>query len=85
MVSLFYQSKTTMARTPQEQLEYNEIGRHRIEDRQEKRKRNWTLRVKRYGRGSEKCPYCDNYMTWCSLCEVWSSNCCQDYGTCQCS
>lgn len=32
-----------------------------------------------------KCPYCDGYMSWCSCCEMWSSDCCEDYGTCQCS
>ncbi len=31
------------------------------------------------------CYHCGGQMTWCSCCEVWSSNCCIDYGTCMCS
>jgi len=31
------------------------------------------------------CPYCNGEMTWCDICNMWSSNCCIDYGTCMCS
>lgn len=31
------------------------------------------------------CGYCDKHMTWCSQCRQWSSTCCVEYGTCQCS
>jgi hypothetical protein len=31
------------------------------------------------------CPYCGGQMTWCDGCRMWSSNCCEEYGTCQCS
>jgi hypothetical protein len=31
------------------------------------------------------CHICGGEMSWCSLCEMWSSNCCCDYGTCMCS
>lgn len=37
----------------------------------------------------EKGPICglcrDGRLTWCSQCRQWSSTCCQEYGTCQCS
>ena len=44
-------------------------------------------RKKSYGyyNTNSVCPYCGGQMTWCSCCEVWSSNCCIDYGTCMCS
>lgn len=28
---------------------------------------------------------CGGEMQWCSCCEMYSNNCCQDYGTCMCS
>jgi hypothetical protein len=31
------------------------------------------------------CPDCGGTMTWCTCCEMYSQNCCVDYGTCQCS
>lgn len=31
------------------------------------------------------CPYCFGKMTYCDGCRMWSSTCCQDYGTCMCS
>lgn len=65
--------------------EYKAEGRRRINARQQKRKNAWSTRVRHYGRGSERCPYCDEYMTWCGTCQEWSSDCCVDYGTCQCS
>ena len=52
----------------------------RKENRKEKRQKKYL----RYGRGSSKCVSCGNAMTWCSCCEMWSSTCCEDYGTCQC-
>lgn len=34
---------------------------------------------------NETCHMCGGRATWCSCCQTYSSNCCQDYGTCQCS
>ncbi len=31
------------------------------------------------------CDLCGGDASWCSCCEVFSSDCCCDYGTCQCS
>ena len=64
---------------------YQQEGKRRILIRQANRKQKWSEKVSRYGRGSELCPYCNSYMTWCSICQKWSSKCCIDYGTCQCS
>ena len=47
----------------------------RIKVREENRKRDFP----------EICYMCGGYMSWCSCCEVWSSNCCCEYGTCECS
>ena len=33
-----------------------------------------------------QCDLCsDGEMSWCSCCEVYTSTCCCDYGTCMCS
>jgi hypothetical protein len=32
-----------------------------------------------------QCSECEGQETWCSCCEMWSQDCCQEYGTCQCS
>jgi hypothetical protein len=31
------------------------------------------------------CPDCGGMMSWCTCCNMYSQNCCVDYGTCQCS
>lgn len=36
-------------------------------------------------KGNSKCYDCGGSMSWCSFCEVWTQDCCVDYGTCQCS
>lgn len=39
-----------------------------------------------HGDSGPLCGYCDGgRMTWCSQCRQWSSTCCKEYGTCQCS
>lgn len=43
------------------------------------------LKIYKKDMGSEICPLCYGEMTWCSICNMWSSNCCQDWGTCLCS
>lgn len=65
--------------------DYQKEGKKRLFQRQEKRKDKWSERIRHYGRGSKICSYCNKNMTWCSVCQVWSSNCCIEYGTCQCS
>ena len=32
-----------------------------------------------------ECPECGGTMTWCESCRMWSKECCEDYGTCECS
>jgi hypothetical protein len=31
------------------------------------------------------CPSCHGIRTWCESCRMWSSFCCENYGTCRCS
>jgi len=31
------------------------------------------------------CHLCGGTMTWCICCRMYTSECCQDYGTCACS
>ena len=31
------------------------------------------------------CEKCGGVMSWCNTCQMWTRNCCTDYGTCQCS
>lgn len=31
------------------------------------------------------CPNCGGVRTWCDLCQMYSSRCCETYGTCLCS
>lgn len=62
------------------------LKRYNIHLKRNERRRE--QRFKRYGErphGDKTCPYCNGEMSWCSCCEMYSSNCCQDYGTCQCS
>jgi len=37
------------------------------------------------GRSESTCEWCGGQMTWCECCQVYSHNCCVDYGTCECS
>jgi hypothetical protein len=74
-----------MAKDKNKEAAYKEEGRRRIVQRQLTRKANWSKRIIRYGRGIQSCSMCGGQMSWCSCCEVWSSTCCCDYGTCQCS
>lgn len=74
-----------MAKNKLEESKYKKEGRRRIAIRQAKRKSNWSSKVRRYGRGTRQCEYCGGNLSWCSCCEVWSRNCCIEYGTCECS
>ena len=31
------------------------------------------------------CPLCGGEMDWCDICQQYSSTCCEEYGTCECS
>lgn len=35
--------------------------------------------------GSASCHHCGGTMTWCDICNTYSSYCCETYGTCMCS
>ncbi len=55
--------------------------KERAQSRRDKRNRAYDMRP----HGNSTCPYCGGTMSWCSCCKVYSSDCCVDYGTCQCS
>jgi len=67
--------------------EYQAERLKRVYRRKEARKNARLAKIRRYGRQSDDhtCNLCGGEMTWCSSCEVWSSTCCCEYGTCQCS
>ena len=66
--------------------EYQAERIRRANVRKEKRKAARQTKYWRYGRQSEgKCPRCGGQMSWCSCCQCWSSSCCVEYGTCECS
>jgi hypothetical protein len=68
-------------RTP----EYQAERLRRTAIRKQKRKDNRRTKYYMYGHGDNTCNLCGGQMTWCSCCQVWSSTCCCDYGTCECS
>lgn len=35
--------------------------------------------------GESRCPSCYGRMTYCETCRMWSSYCCEEFGTCACS
>lgn len=75
-----------MAKDKQVEAEYKAERLRRTSLRKEKRRNNREYKKYRYGDSRDsKCPYCGGIMTWCSCCQIWSSDCCIPYGTCQCS
>lgn len=75
-----------MAKDKEFEKEYKAERLNRTYIRKEKRRVNNQNKLHKYGRPSDsECPYCGGTMNWCSCCEMWSSSCCIDYGTCQCS
>jgi hypothetical protein len=74
-----------MAKDKAFEAKYKEERLHRTYIRKEKRKQLRQRKRRQFGEGSGTCPYCGGQMSWCTCCEVWSSNCCIEYGTCQCS
>ncbi len=71
-----------MAKDKEFEKNYLQVKLNRAIKRREERNRNRIARKKIKG---EICPYCHGTMTWCSCCEMCSSNCCETYGTCMCS
>ena len=46
--------------------------------------RKQARRTKTKNSGKE-CPDCGGCMSWCTICDVWTKDCCQDYGSCLCN
>lgn len=43
-------------------------------------------RAKKHNARKENgCYHCGGTMTWCDICRMYSSYCCETYGTCMCS
>lgn len=74
-----------MAKDKNKEVEYKAEGLRRAYIRKQARKQERKEKHRRYGQGNSTCSMCGGAMTWCSCCEMWSSHCCCDYGTCQCS
>lgn len=72
-----------MAKDKEVEKRYKAEGIRRASIRKDKRRKLRGEKQFRYGK--KICPYCGGYQTWCRCCEVWSSTCCQEYGTCECS
>lgn len=66
-------------------LEGVERGTRRTSKRIDRARKHNIKKSFGYNLGQSGCHYCGGQMTWCSSCNVWSSNCCMDYGTCMCS
>ena len=71
-----------MAKDKEFEKNYLQVKLNRAIKRRKERNRNRIARKKIKG---EICPHCYGIMSWCSCCEMWSSNCCETYGTCMCS
>ena len=72
-----------MAKDKKVELAYKIEGVRRKAIRKENRVKNF--RRKKENKENGICPYCDCSMTWCDGCNMWSSKCCQEYGSCECS
>lgn len=69
---------------PQEKrLKKIERRKARWMQRYNRRRQNWHLKALRPRYST--CPSCGGSMRWCSICEMWSKSCCNDWGTCLCS
>jgi hypothetical protein len=79
------QTRLVIIEKEDKRIAYDEEGRRRMVIRKQKRLDKWSTKAHLYGRGTKKCNMCGGQMTWCSCCEVWSSHCCVEWGTCQCS
>ena len=76
-----------MAKNKVFELEYKRKYQERLNERIKNRKTKKAERNRRYGVGKRNavCERCGNMMSWCSICEEWTSTCCIEYGTCLCS
>ena len=76
-----------MAKDKEFEKEYKRIGKERLHQRILNRKYKAKEKLRIYGPNHKKaiCSHCGGIMTWCSCCEMFSSTCCEDYGTCLCS
>lgn len=59
-------------------LERTKIRKQRRKDKRKEKKRL-------YGPYKKRCDQCGSWMTWCTICEVHSSDCCTEWGSCLCS
>ena len=71
-----------MAKDKEFEKEYYQVKLDRARIRRRERNRKRQLNKNLHG---EICPHCHGVMTWCTICEMWSRYCCEEYGTCQCS
>ena len=71
-----------MAKDKEFEIQYKKIGRERARLRRIIRNKQHRKNVQARG---IKCDYCGGYMSWCSICETWTRDCCTNYGTCACS
>lgn len=54
-------------------------NKERLSRKIEKRENDIKLRLRK------RCASCGGYMTWCDVCEQWTQDCCEDFGSCWCS
>lgn len=72
-----------MAKDKEFEKKYKEIRLRREYARKERRQARNKLRLMNKKDGV--CPYCGGQMYYCRICDMWSSSCCKEYGTCMCS
>lgn len=72
-----------MAKDKEFEKQYKEIRLMSTKLRKERRKD--AKRRRRRERQQGICPNCGGQMSWCDVCEMWSSDCCEEYGDCMCS
>ena len=64
------------------------MNREQKNERRLKRHNQRIVLNKKRKQERRKTKYCDNCggsMTWCNSCQMYSRNCCEDYGSCMCS
>ena len=77
-----------MAKDKEFEKIYRAIGLQRLDNRIINRKFKKSNRNDlNYSEGRKRptCNHCGSKMSWCNICDMWSSNCCETYGTCMCS
>jgi len=60
-------------------------GRKLCYDCMRKKDLKWDCDEKQFVPEIETCYHCGGAAPWCSVCNVYTSTCCVDYGTCMCS